>query len=50
MFVPVIMLYIEEMFKKYCKECRHVKCKSTMTKWHVQKQTNRKPRRNRHSE
>ena len=30
------------MFKKeYCKQCRHVKFKDTMTKWPVHKQLHR---------
>ena len=38
------MLYYKYKLKRcakkdYCKQCRHVKFKGTMTKWPVQKQT-----------
>jgi len=38
-----ILYYKSKKFskKEYCKQCRHVKFKGTVTKWPVQKQTHR---------
>ena len=38
----ISIIYIEEVIKECCKQCRHVKFKGTPTKWPVQKQTSRR--------